>query len=116
MPLPTSIQNFVVNLALSKGGPLLQKGVTLAASWLFSLGVNKIPGLDQYLNQQEIIGILWVLIDAAYAHLPYSIIKQYGKTIQAALNQSGAALKVDGTALAETAAATAKVTQQVSGK
>lgn len=113
---PTSIQNFVVNLALSKGGPLLQKGVTLAASWLFSHGVNKIQGLDQYLNQQEIIGILWVLIDASYAHLPYSIIKEYGKTIQTTLNQSGAALKVDGAALAKTAAATAKVTQQVSGK
>jgi len=112
MPLPTSIQNFVVNLALSKAGPLIQKGVTLAAASAASFLAEKIPGIGQYLNQQEIIGIFWVLIDAAYAHLPYSIIKSYGTQIQTLLNSSGANLKVDGAALGNTTQAVKRVTAQ----
>lgn len=105
MALPSSVQTMVVNLALSKSGPYLQKVISLAAAAGAAYLAKKIPGIDQYINTPVLIGIIWTLIDSVLNAVPAGIIKQYGVQIQTVLNSAGANIKVDGLSLANTTTA-----------
>ena len=100
--LPVFLETWIVRFALSKSGPYIQKGVTLFAAYLVSFLADKIPGIELYLNEAAITGILWVVIDSLYNMIPADIIKRYGRDIQETLVLSGKPLKVDGLALSKT--------------
>ena len=63
---------------------------------------DKIPGIELYLNEAAITGMLWVVIDSLYNMIPADIIKRYGRDIQETLVLSGKPVKVDGLALSRT--------------
>lgn len=103
--LPAFLETWIVKFALSKAGPYVQKGITLFAAYLVSFLADKIPGIELYLNEAAITGILWVVIDSLYNMIPADIIKRYGRDIQETLVLSGKPVKVDGLALSKTTAA-----------
>jgi hypothetical protein len=103
--LPAFLETWIVKFALSKSGPYIQKGLTLFAAYLVSLLADKVPGIELYLNEATITGILWVVIDSLYTMIPADIIKRYGKEIQGTLVSVGMPVKVDGLALSKTTAA-----------
>jgi hypothetical protein len=100
--LPAFLETWIVKFALSKTGPYVQKAITLFAAYLVSFLADKIPGIEMYLNEAAITGILWVVIDSLYGMLPADIIKKYGRNIQEVLVESGKPVKVDGLALSKT--------------
>ena len=100
--LPPFLETWVVKFALSKTGPYIQKAITLLAAYLVSFLADKIPGIESYLNEAAVTGILWVVIDSLYNMLPADIIKRYGRNIQEILVESGKPVKVDGLALSKT--------------
>ena len=105
LKLPAFLETWIVKFALSKSGPNIQKAITLLAAYLVSFLADKIPGIELYLNEAAITGILWVVIDSIYNMLPADIIKRYGRDIQETLVLSGQPVKVDGLALSKTTAA-----------
>lgn len=111
MKLPEFLETKIVNVFLSRGGPLLQKGITLAVAAAVAYLAQKLPGTEQYINETVLTGIIWLGLDWAYGMLPASIIQKYGTSIQKTLNDAGANIKVDGSALSQTAAATKEVTK-----
>lgn len=111
MKLPEFLETKIVNLFLSRGGSLLQKGVTLAVAAGVSYLAQKLPGTEQYINETVLTGLVWLGLDWLVGQLPASIITKYGTAIQKALNDAGADIKVDGRPLAQTAAATKEVTK-----
>lgn len=96
MKLPAFIEKHLVKLALSKAGPLIQKGITLATAAGVAYLAEKLPGSEKVLNQEALTVLLWLLIDAGYQALPAAVLKDYGKEIQAVLNNRGANLTEDG--------------------
>jgi hypothetical protein len=96
MKLPAFIEKQIVKLALSKAGPLVQKGVTLGAAAAVSYFAQKLPGVENFITPELLTGLAWLAIDAAYQALPAAVIKDYGKEIQAVLNDRGADLREDG--------------------
>lgn len=102
LKLPAFLETWIVKFALSKSGPYLQKAITLLAAYLVSFLAQKIPGIEAYLNEATITGLLWVVIDSLYNMLPADIIKKYGRDIQGILVESGKPVKVDGLALSKT--------------
>lgn len=109
MKLPTFIEKHLVKLALSKAGPFIQKGVTLAAAAGFAFLTEKLPGAEKVISLEVLTFLLWLLIDAGYQALPASIIKDYGKEIQAVLNTRGASINEDGFVGPKTVAATTEI-------
>ena len=47
---------------------------------------QKVPGIEMYLNEYVLTGVLWVIIDYLYGLIPESVKKKYGKEIQETLN------------------------------
>lgn len=96
MKIPTFIESFVVKMAISKSGPLIMKATTGIVAATVAFLAQKVPGIEIYLNEYVLTGILWMLIDYAYGLIPESIIKKYGREMQEVLNQNGANIRVDG--------------------
>jgi hypothetical protein len=96
MKLPAFIEKQLVKIALSKGGPYLQKGVTLAAAFLLAKLAELVPGAAEIITPEVLTGVLWLVIDAVVQKLPAAVIKTYGKELQAVLNHKGASLNEDG--------------------
>jgi len=111
MKLPEFLETKIVNIFLSRGGSLLQKGVSLAVAAVVAYLAQKLPGSEQYLNEAVVTGVVWVVADWLISLLPANIIQKYGAAIQKTLNDAGANIKVDGKPLAQTAAATKEVTK-----
>lgn len=105
LKLPAFLETWIVKFALSKSGPYLQKAVTLLAAYLVSLLANKIPGIETYVNEATITGIIWIILDSLLHMIPSDIIKKYGKEIQTTLVNAGADVKIDGLVLSKTTAA-----------
>jgi hypothetical protein len=96
MKIPAFAEKLIVKLVLSKGGPFVQKGITLAAAAGVAYLAKQLPGADAVVTPEVLAGLLWLIIDAVVTNLPAAIIKDYGKEIQAALNRHGASLNEDG--------------------
>ena len=96
MKLPSFAESFIVKMAISKSGPLVMKATTGVVAGVVAYLAHKVPGLEVYLNEYVLTGILWVGIDYAYGLIPESIKKKYGKEMQEILNQNGANVKIDG--------------------
>jgi len=96
MKLPSFIEKQLVKIALSKGGPYVQKGVTLAAAFLLAKLAELVPGAAELITPELLTGLLWLVIDAIVQKLPADVIKTYGKELQSALNKRGASLTEDG--------------------
>lgn len=96
MKLPSFIESFIVKMAISKSGPLVMKATTGVVAAVVAFVAQKVPGIEVYLNEYVLTGILWVGIDYAYGLIPESIKKKYGKEMQEILNQNGANVKIDG--------------------
>ena len=96
MKLPSFAESFIVKMAISRSGPLVMKATTALVATVVGYLAQKVPGIEMYLNEYVLTGILWVGIDYAYGLIPESIIKKYGKEIQEILNQNGAGVKIDG--------------------
>lgn len=96
MKLPDFLETTIVKMAISKSGPLVTKGITALVAAAIAFLAQKIPGIEVYLNEYVLTGILWLLVDYAYGLIPANITKKYGKEIQQALNDAGATVKVDG--------------------
>lgn len=96
MNLPPFLESFIVKMAISKSGPLVTKAVTAVVAAIIAFVAQKIPGLEAYLNETVLTGILWLVIDYAYGLIPQSIKAKYGKELQEVLNENGAGLKIDG--------------------
>lgn len=96
MKLPNFLETLVVKLAIGKSGPFITKGVTALIAAAVAFIAQKVPGLDAYLNETVLTGILWLLIDYAYGLIPQSIKEKYGRELQEVLNENGAGLKIDG--------------------
>lgn len=96
MKLPDFLESAIVKMAISKSGPLVTKGVTALVAAAIAFLAQKIPGIEVYLNEYVLTGILWLLVDYAYGLIPANITKKYGKEIQQVLNDAGATVKIDG--------------------
>lgn len=96
MKLPDFAESFVVKMAISKSGPLVMKATTGLVASIVAYLAQKVPGIETYLNEYVLTGILWVGIDYAYGLIPEAIKKKYGKEMQTILNQNGANVKIDG--------------------
>lgn len=96
MKLPSYLETLIIKLAIGKSGPFITKGITALVAATVAFIAQKVPGLDAYLNETVLTGILWLLIDYAYGLIPQSIKEKYGKELQEVLNQNGAGLKIDG--------------------
>jgi len=96
MRLPEFAESFVVKMAISKSGPLIIKATTALVAAIIATLAQKVPGIEIYLNEYVLTGILWVGIDYLYDLLPASIRQKYGKELQNVLNQNGAGVKIDG--------------------
>jgi hypothetical protein len=96
MKLPGFIERYIVKLAITKYGPLLTKGATAVIAAVVAFIAQKAPGLEAYLNEYILTGILWLVIDYVYGLIPESIQVKYGKELQQVLNNNGAGLKIDG--------------------
>lgn len=96
MKIPDFLEGFVVKMAISRSGPLIMKTTTGIVAATVAFLAQKVPGLEVYLNEYVLTGILWLIIDYAYGLIPESILKKYGKEMQEVLNQNGANIKVDG--------------------
>jgi hypothetical protein len=96
MKLPSFAESFIVKMAISKSGPLVMKATTGVVAAVVALIAQKVPGIEVYLNEYVLTGILWVGIDYAYGLIPESIKKKYGKEMQEILNQNGANVTIDG--------------------
>lgn len=96
MKLPAFLEEVVVKLAISKYGPLLTKGITAAIAAAVAYLAQKAPGVEIYLNEYVLTGLLWLGIDYAYGLIPESIKQKYGKELQELLNKNGAGIKIDG--------------------
>jgi len=94
--LPDFLETAIVKMAISKSGPLVTKGVTALVASAVAILAQKLPGVEVYLNEYVLTGILWVLVDYAYGLVPANISKKYGKEIQQMLNDAGATVDVDG--------------------
>lgn len=96
MKMPSFIEKFVVKLAISKSGPLLTKSLTALVATVVAYMAQKVPGIEVYLNEYVLTGILWLVIDYAYGLIPESVQKKYGKELQEVLNKNSAGVIVDG--------------------
>jgi len=96
MKIPDFVEGFVVKMAISRSGPLIMKATTGVVAAAVAFLAQKVPGLEVYLNEYVLTGILWMLIDYAYGLIPESILKKYGREMQEVLNQNGANVRVDG--------------------
>jgi len=105
LSLPPAVETAIVKAALSKSGPIIQKGVAFAAAAIATLLAKEIPGIDQYINTPVLIGVIWTIVDAGLNAIPNTIIKKYNTEIQTVLVSAGANIKVDGLALSNTTAA-----------
>ena len=94
--LPDFLETYVVKFAISKSGPLVTKTITALVATVIAFLAQKLPGIEFYLNEYVLTGIVWVFLDYAYGMIPVNIEKKYGREIQKALNDKGAELKVDG--------------------
>jgi hypothetical protein len=94
--LPDFLETAIVKMAISKSGPLVTKGVTALVASAVAVLAQKLPGVEVYLNEYVLTGILWILVDYAYGLVPANISKKYGKEIQQMLNDAGATVDVDG--------------------
>jgi hypothetical protein len=105
MRLPEFAESFIVKMAISRSGPLIMKATTGIVAACVAFLAQKVPGIEMYLNEYVLTGILWVIIDYLYGLIPESVKKKYGKEIQETLNQNGANVKIDGFVGPETARA-----------
>ena len=96
MKIPDFVEGFVVKMAISRSGPLIMKATTGIVAATVAFLAQKVPGLEVYLNEYVLTGILWLIIDYAYGLIPESILKKYGREMQEVLNQNGANVRVDG--------------------
>jgi hypothetical protein len=96
MKLPDFLETFIVKTAISKSGPFLTKAITAIVAGIIAFLAQKLPGVEVYLNEYVITGILWVGIDYLYSLVPANIQKKYGKEIQTVLNEQGAKVDIDG--------------------
>lgn len=96
MKLPSFLETLIVKMAINKSGPFITKAVTAIVAAAVAFIAQKIPGLEAYLNETILTGILWLLIDYAYGLIPQTIKERYGKELQETLNENGAGLKIDG--------------------
>ena len=96
MKLPKFAESFLVKMAISKSGPLVMKATTGVVAAVVAYLAQKVPGAEMYLNEYVLTGLLWVGIDYLYGLLPEAVKKQYGKELQAILNENGANVKIDG--------------------
>lgn len=96
MKIPEFAESFIVKMAISRSGPLIMKATTGVVAAIVAYLAQKVPGIEIYLNEYVLTGILWVVIDYAYGLIPEHIKKKYGKEMQQVLNQNGANVKIDG--------------------
>lgn len=96
MNLPPFLESFIVKMAINKSGPFITKITTGIVAAIIAFLAQKVPGLEAYLNETVLTGILWLVIDYAYTLIPISIKQKYGKELQEVLNENGAGLKIDG--------------------
>jgi hypothetical protein len=96
MKVPNFIESFVVKMAISRSGPLIMKATTGIVAATVAFLAQKVPGIEVYLNEYVLTGILWLFIDYAYGLIPESILLKYGREMQKVLNQNGANIVVDG--------------------
>jgi len=96
MKIPDFLETYIVRFAISKSGPLLTKAITALVATAVAFLAQKLPGIEFYLNEYVLTGIIWVFLDYLYGLIPVNIEKKYGREIQKALNDKGAELKVDG--------------------
>lgn len=97
MKLPRFVENWVVRMAITRSGAVVTKAVSAAIAWGVSSLAEKVPGVEQYVNEYVLAGLLFWVIDYAYNLLPQEIQKRYGAELQAAVNDIRRVyLKVDG--------------------
>jgi hypothetical protein len=106
------IQQLLVRLALSKGGPLVITLISALAAFLSVKASKMLPGSEQVLTPEIIAALVFLLVNEILSYLPSKILKDYGKQIQSLLNEAGASLKVDGIVLVKTAEAVKQVTHK----
>lgn len=103
------IQKFLVQLALSKGGPLLINLVSALAAYLSVKAAKFLPGSETILTPEIIAALVFLAVNEVLSYLPVRVLKDYGRQIQVLLNEAGASLKVDGIVLVKTAEAVKQV-------
>ncbi len=100
MKLPQFAEKYIVKLLLSKAGPVVQKAVTAAGAAVITYLASKLPGAENIVTPEIVIGLVWLVLDAAVTHLAAGPLKQYGKELQEFYNvtrpAASAPLKVDG--------------------
>ena len=109
MKIPDFLEGFIVKMAISRSGPLIMKATTGVVAAGVAFLAQKVPGIEVYLNEYVLTGILWVIIDYAYGLIPESIKKKYGKEMQEVLNQNGANVTIDGYVGPETVKAATEI-------
>lgn len=106
------IQKLLVQLALSKGGPLVINLISALAAFLSVKAANLLPGSENIFTPEIIAALVFLVVNEILSYLPAKVLKDYGKQIQTLLNETGARLKVDGLVLVKTAEAVKQVTQK----
>jgi branched-subunit amino acid permease len=99
------VKTTVVRLFLSRSGPLLVNVIAALAAWLSLQASKYVPHIDTILTPELIAAAVFLLVSELVTRLPASLLKDYGRQVQAALNEAGANLKVDGIVLVKTAQA-----------
>ena len=103
------IQQLLVRLALSKGGPLAINLISALAAFLSVKAAQMLPGSEQILTPEIIAALVFLIVNEVLSYLPSKVLKDYGKQVQTLLNEAGASLKVDGVVLVKTAEAVKQV-------
>jgi hypothetical protein len=62
MKIPDFLEGFVVKMAISRSGPLVMKTTTGIVAATVAFLAQKVPGLEVYLNEYVLTGILWLII------------------------------------------------------
>jgi hypothetical protein len=106
------IQQLIVRLALSKGGPLVINLISALAAFLSVKAAKLLPGSEAIFTPEIIAALVFLIVNEVLSYLPSKVLKDYGKQVQTLLNEAGASLKVDGVVLVKTAEAVKQVTQK----
>jgi hypothetical protein len=86
MKIPKFAERYIVKLLLSKAGPYLQKAVTAAATAAVAYIASKLPGAENIVNPEVVLGLIWLALDAIVTQVATGPIKEYGKEIQETYN------------------------------
>ncbi len=95
MKIPKFAEKLVVKLILSKAGPAVQKGITVAVSASLAWLATRLPGAENYLTPEVLTGLIWVVLDTVVIKLAAGPLKEHALALQKFLNDNGADIPED---------------------